>query len=81
MSNTWIGSQNEKSGISWKLEGIMSTITELWMESQIVTRLDISVTNSLILGMSKKGMNGSWLQDPGMERKCEQLNKLKMEGK
>ena len=56
-------------------------ITESWMESHIVTQLNIPVAHSLIPKNRKTGMNGSWLQDPGMVRRGEQPIKMKMDGK
>ena len=51
------------------------------MESHIVTQLNIPVAHLLIPKNRKTGMNGFWLQDPGMVRKGEQPIKMKMEGK
>ena len=51
------------------------------MESRIVTRLNITVTNSPIPWTRQTVVNGSWKQDPVMARKGGQPNKIYMEGK
>ena len=48
MSNTWKGSSKDNLRRLGKLEGKMLRITESWMESWIVNRLNITVKHLLM---------------------------------
>ena len=63
---------NWKGGCCKK--GFMDGVTD-------ATRMNIPVMNSLMTKTRKTGMNGSWLQDPRMERKGEQKHNVNMESK
>ena len=69
MPNTRRGSWKERYGRSWKLEGRMSRIMEYWMESWVVTRLNIPSMLLMIPGVRKTGIIGSWSKYPGMASK------------
>ena len=74
--NTRKTSQRENSGRSWKLKGRMSRITELWMESWIVTQMNIPVKHLLKLRMGKTGISVSWSKYTGLVSK--KMNKIIM---